>query len=125
LRLVAKYADACNFYFGGPLKELSTGTRERYQNRLDFLRRKLAILKQHCSDVGRSYDDIERTAIGTIKLAPDAMSSAEVIELCRELAGLGFQHVIFHMPTTREIVTTLEVFGKEIIPTVAEFEKED
>jgi len=125
LRLVAKYADACNFYFGGPLEELPTGTRERYENRLDFLRRKLAILKQYCNDVGRSYDDIERTVIGTIKLAPDAMTSAEVIQLCRELADLGVPHVIFHMPTTREIVTTLEVFGKEIIPTVAEFEKED
>ena len=46
------------------------------------------------------------------------------IELCRQLADLGFQHVIFNMPNVHEI-KPLEIIGNEVIPTVAEFEKED
>jgi hypothetical protein len=41
-----------------------------------------------------------------------------VIEQCRTLARLGFQHVIFNMPNTQDI-TPLEIFGREIIPAVA------
>ena len=40
LRLVARYADACNV-FGGP----------------DMLRHKFDVLQQHCQDVGRDYSD--------------------------------------------------------------------
>src|SRR5256714_1482059 len=42
LRLVAKYGDACNFGTG----------------RVDVIERKLAILRQHCKEVGRDYDEI-------------------------------------------------------------------
>jgi hypothetical protein len=41
-----------------------------------------------------------------------------VIDSCRTLAGLGFQHIIFNMPNVHEI-TPLEIIGKEIIPAVA------
>lgn len=44
LRLVAKYADACNL-FGGP----------------DEIAHKLDVLRRHCDDVGRDYDEIEKT----------------------------------------------------------------
>ncbi|MFB0500915.1 MAG: LLM class F420-dependent oxidoreductase, partial [Candidatus Bathyarchaeia archaeon] len=103
LRLVAKYGDACNFQLGTPLKEYALWLRERYQNREEDLARKLNLLKDHCNRVGRSYNDIERTVLGTIKLAPNAMSSTEVVELCQELAEIGFQHVIFNMPNVHEI----------------------
>ena len=124
LRFVAKYADACNFFIGSPLKELPAPFRSRYEDRLDFLRRKLAILEQHCNAVGRPYDDIEKTVQTYVKVAPDAQNENEVIDLCRELADLGFQHVIFNMPNVHEI-KPLEIVGNEVIPTVAEFEKED
>jgi F420-dependent oxidoreductase-like protein len=123
LRLVAKYADACNFVIGTTLKEAGVLVQSREES-LDFLRKKLAILKQHCNDVGRSYRDIEKTVVTYIKLAPDAMDATEVIELCRKLAELGFQHVIFNMPNVHEI-KPLEILGNEVIPTVSEFEKED
>src|SRR4029450_12564707 len=42
LKLVAQYADASNFGGGDP----------------DSLRESIAILRQHCDDVGRNYDDI-------------------------------------------------------------------
>jgi F420-dependent oxidoreductase-like protein len=45
LRLVATYADACNLF----------GSAEEVAHKLDVLRR-------HCDDVGRDYDEIEKTA---------------------------------------------------------------
>ena len=105
LRLVAKYANACNLFMGAGL---------------DVAKDKLAILQQHCQDVGRPYDDIERTSLGTVHLAPGKMTADEVINTCRELAGVGIQHAIFNMPNVHEI-TPLETFAQEIIPVVAEF----
>ncbi|MBE7553529.1 MAG: LLM class F420-dependent oxidoreductase [Anaerolineales bacterium] len=105
LRLVAQYADACNFFAA-------------YGH--DALRQKLDVLKRHCDAAGRPYDEIERTALDTVNLAAGAMSAAQVIETCRGLAGVGIQHVIFNMPNVHEI-TPLEQFGREVIPAVAEF----
>lgn len=103
LRLVARYADACNlFAFAGA----------------EELRRKLDVLKRHCESAGRDYEEIERTALGTVHLAPGAMNAQDVIGLCRELARAGIQHAIFNMPNVHEI-RPLEVFGEEIIPAVA------
>jgi F420-dependent oxidoreductase-like protein len=105
LRLVAKYADGCNLFA---------------QAGVDTLRHKLEVLRQHCEDVGRPYDEIEKTALGTVNLAPGQMSVEQVISSCRTLADLGFQQVIFNMPNVSEI-KPLEIFGKEIIPLVAAF----
>ena len=103
LRLVAKYADACNlFAYAGP----------------EMLRRKLDILQGHCEDVGRDYEEIERTALGTISLGPDGMTPEEVIETCQELSDAGIQHLIFNMPNVHEI-KPLETFSERIIPAVA------
>lgn len=103
LRLVAKYADACNI-----VAAMS----------LDELKRKLDVLKGHCDDVGRPYDEIERTALSMPGRVPDDASPSDVIKICRELAGVGFQHVIFNMPNDHEI-RPLEIFGREIIPEVS------
>jgi alkanesulfonate monooxygenase SsuD/methylene tetrahydromethanopterin reductase-like flavin-dependent oxidoreductase (luciferase family) len=105
LRLVAQYADACNLFVGAGMGEIG---------------RKLEVLKRHCETLGRPYEEIERTTLGTVHLAPGQMSVADVIGTCRALAGLGIQHAIFNMPNVHEI-TPLEVFGREIIPAVAEF----
>src|SRR5215210_7708750 len=67
LRLVAQYADACNlFAYGG------AGT----------IRHKLEILKRHCEDVGRDYEEIERTALRTVNLGLESMSPHDVIGMC-------------------------------------------
>ncbi|HOA25524.1 MAG TPA: LLM class F420-dependent oxidoreductase [Aggregatilineales bacterium] len=102
LRLVARYADACNLFVGSGL---------------DVVRRKLDVLREHCREIGRSYDSIEKTTLGTVDLSEGRMSAADVIELCRKLADLGIEHAIFNMPTVHEI-TPLHVFGEEIIPAV-------
>ena len=104
LRLVAKYADACNLFSGMGL---------------ETVRSKLDILKQHCENVGRDYSEIEKTTLGGAYLAPDQMSPKDVIETCRALADIGIQHAIFNLPNVHEI-KPLETFGREIIPAVSD-----
>ena len=117
LKFVAKYGDACNIHLGTPLEGFAEWMQERYENRHKVLSRKLGILKRHCDKVGREYDEIEKTVLGTIKIAPDAMNANEVIELCRGLAEIGIQHVIFNMPNAHEI-TPIEIIGQEVIPAI-------
>ncbi len=105
LRLAAQYGDACNlFTFIGP----------------EALRHKLDVLARHCDEVGRPYDEIERTTLGTVHVAANGKSPSDVIRECRALADLGIQHAIFNMPNVHEIAP-LETFAKEIIPEVAGF----
>lgn len=104
LRLVAQYADACNLF-------ARAGEA--------VLRDKLSILRQHCDDIGRDYGTVEKTALGTVHLAPDHMSVADVLAQCRTLAKLGIDHAIFNMPNVHEIAP-LEIFGREIIPAAAD-----
>jgi F420-dependent oxidoreductase-like protein len=103
LRLVARYADACNLFAHGGAK---------------LIRHKLDVLKGHCEDVGRDYEEIERTALASVNLGADKMSARDVIEMCRDLNAAGVEHLIFNMPNVHE-VRPLETFGKEIIPAVA------
>lgn len=104
LRLVARYADACNlFAHGGAGK----------------IRHKLEVLQRHCEDAGRDYQEIERTALGTVRLGPEGMSPTDVIQTCSDLGEAGIEHLIFNMPNVQEI-WPLETFGREIIPAVTE-----
>jgi len=102
LRMVAQYADACNI---GDW----VGT-ENMQKALDKL-------KEHCEDLGRDYDSIEKTSLGTVNLSgKDTVES--VLKRIKVLSGMGFNHCIFNMPDVYEI-TPLETFAKEIIPVIA------
>jgi alkanesulfonate monooxygenase len=103
LRLVAQYADACNVY--GPI---------------ETVRAKLAVLKTHCSALGRDYASIEKTTLGTVDVQPGKMGASEVIAQCKALADEGVNQAIFNMPNVHEM-KPLEIFGKEIIPAVASF----
>jgi len=104
LRLVAQYADACNlFAYGG------AGT----------IRHKLDVLRHHCEDVGRDYEEIERTALGSVNFGPEAMSPEDVIEMCEDLGEAGIEHLIINMPNVHEI-SPLETMGQKVIPAVAE-----
>jgi F420-dependent oxidoreductase-like protein len=104
LRLVAKYADACNLFA---------------RLGVEGVKSKLDILKEHCDKLGRNYDEIEKTTLDTAFLMPDKMTAQDVIEKCRALAGIGIQQALFNMPNTHDIAP-LETFGREIIPAVAE-----
>jgi hypothetical protein len=52
---------------------------------------KLAVLARHCEEVGRSYDDIEKTLSTRLEQgeSPDAF-----VERCGALAALGIEHVV-------------------------------
>ena len=101
LRMVAQYADACNI---GDW----VGT-ENMQKSLDTL-------KEHCETLGRDYETIEKTCLGTVHLsAKDTVDG--VIDRIQKLSEMGFTHAIFNMPDVYKI-TPLETFAKEIIPAV-------
>jgi F420-dependent oxidoreductase-like protein len=104
LRLVAQYGDACNLFAGMGL---------------DTVRNKLDVLKRHCDKLGRDYNQIEKTTLSTVHLASGKQSPKDVIDGCRALADIGIQQAIFNMPNVHEL-KPLEVFGKEIIPLVAD-----
>ena len=78
LRLVAKYADACNI-FGGP----------------DQLSHKFSVLRDRCSEIGRPFGEIERTNLQSVDLSRE--TPAEVVARFEILAGVGVQHVIFNV----------------------------
>jgi F420-dependent oxidoreductase-like protein len=113
LRLVAKYADACNV-FGDP----------------DGVRHKLDVLRRHCGDVGRDFDEITKTRLGgvivrrTHEEAERALADAaaargmpldmargymttgtpdEVAEFAQQLLDAGLDGLLFNMHGVQEL----------------------
>jgi F420-dependent oxidoreductase-like protein len=80
LRLVARYGDACNlFEVLGP----------------DGLRRKLAVLRDHCAAAGRPYEQLQRTTYGQL----DGGESAEqLLDRFGRLGELGVDLAIVEPP---------------------------
>ncbi|MCU0498163.1 MAG: LLM class F420-dependent oxidoreductase [Anaerolineae bacterium] len=97
LRLVARYGDACN---------LDGGVSD------EVLRHKLEVLRGHCMDIGRNFENIEKTVICHVSNPHDVES---VIKRCHTLHLIGFQQVMFNMPTW----SALDLWGREVIPAVA------
>ena len=92
LRLVAKYADACNLF------DIPDGGVT--------LTHKLAVLAKHCEEVGRPYEEIEKTVSTRYRPGESAASFAG---RCAKLAELGAEHlvVITDGPWTEESITTV------------------
>jgi F420-dependent oxidoreductase-like protein len=94
LRLVAQYADACNL-FDIPEGVEVAGIRGGHGT----LRHKLEVLRGHCEDVGRPYEDIEKTIVSSFAIAPngkgDEKGASEILDHFGGLAGVGLEHVIF------------------------------
>lgn len=101
LRLVARYADACNFLVLEP----------------DEVRAKLAVLRAHCEELGRDIGEIEITVLDEVDLRPGRMTPADVIARARAQADAGVQHLIVNMPDAWD-VRHLELIGREVIPAV-------
>jgi F420-dependent oxidoreductase-like protein len=96
LRLVAQYADATNV-FGGP-----TAIHHKYE-----------VLRQHCEDIGRDPNEIERSTLQGINLA--AESPSQTIDRFGELSDAGAQHIIVSVRGVED-PTKLETIGRELIP---------
>jgi F420-dependent oxidoreductase-like protein len=101
MRLVARYADACNFLVLEP----------------EQIRAKLAVLRAHCDDVGRDIRAIEVTALDEVDLRAGHMSAADVIARARAQSAAGVQHLIVNMPDAWD-VRHLELIGREVIPSI-------
>ncbi|MBA3426578.1 MAG: LLM class F420-dependent oxidoreductase [Rubrobacter sp.] len=101
LRLVARYADACNLY---PTPEVA---------------RKLDVLRGHCEAEGRDYDEIEKTCMFRFVTGEGAPEPDQLVEQLRSLAGLGIQTVIGFIPPV-DPVARLEEIGRQVIPAVAD-----
>jgi F420-dependent oxidoreductase-like protein len=103
LRLVARYADACNFLVLEP----------------DEVRARLAVLRAHCEELGRDIREIEITALDEVDLRPGRMTAADVVARARAQADAGVQHLIVNMPDVWD-VRHLELIGREVVPAVQE-----
>ncbi len=100
LRMVAQYGDACNF-FGGSDE--------------DLLIERLDILKQHCEDLGRDYDEIEKTVLITV--APDDDSEGDPVARAKTFSKMGFTHMICNIkPEYSE--KSLKYMTEELAPAV-------
>ena len=122
LKLVARFADACNVGGGDP----------------DAVERKLAVLRRHCDEVGRDYDSIiKSTSIEDIVLVrrgetPEAaMERAHsatgvvfvgtpeaLVERLRALAERGIDYVIVSFPRLAYDLEPLNRFADEVAPLV-------
>jgi len=122
LRIVAKYADACNLF----------GSAETVKKKLD-------ILKSHCKSLNRNYNSILKTKLGVVVIDNDGEKAKkrvqqsfigipeaqlrefaiygtpeEVLRQIREFEDVGIQYLIVDLEPQREI-EALEVFADEII----------
>jgi F420-dependent oxidoreductase-like protein len=102
LRLVAKYADACNVPGMGA----------------DMVRHKLNVLREHCEREGRNYDDIEKTVITVMNVGPDGSMADQLVEQLGQLAEAGAQTAIGALIGV-ENITPIEVMGSKVIPEAA------
>ena len=101
LRLVAKYAQACNLFPGPEIPH------------------KLDVLREHCQREGTSYDDIEKTCVFRFDVGNDGERVDEVLGQLQWLSSMGIQAVIGGVAEVWN-GKQIEVIGKEIIPAIAE-----
>ena len=122
LKIVAKYADACNL-FGS----------------VETVKRKLSVLKEHCKAVGRDYDSIMKTKLGFIiidndkematkrvhqyfKAMPEEQvrefvtygTAEDVLKQIELLEEAGIEYLIIDLEPDREL-EGLEIFADNII----------
>lgn len=102
LRLVAKYAQACNLF----------ATPE--------LPHKLAVLREHCEREGRDYDDIEKTVMSAVDVGPDGENVDALLDTLRGLADQGVAHVHSRIPQVWDL-RQLSILGERVIPVIADW----
>lgn len=93
LRLVAKYADACN---------ISTAT--------DVVH-KLEVLRQHCDDLGRDYDAIEKTAMFVVD---ETSTTDDVVRIAEDLESKGFTAAYIFARNMPERAKVIDLIGPAV-----------
>jgi F420-dependent oxidoreductase-like protein len=102
LRFVAKYGQLCNVFNSPDLPH------------------KLDVLKQHCENEGRDYNEITKTVYHRFDLGENFEKTDETVAELERLAGLGVDAamgVIAGIPDTKVI----DKFATDIIPAAAAF----
>lgn len=100
LRLVARYADACNLFATDP----------------DEVAHKLEVLDRHCADAGRDPADVQRTILGMTDPLQDVDGFLATME---RYAALGVE-VVEVMPLVEDPVAWAGRLGEEVVPRLAE-----
>jgi F420-dependent oxidoreductase-like protein len=100
LRLVAKYADACNLFGTSP----------------EFVKGKLDVLRAHCDAEGRDYDAIQKTIIGRVDPSGDVSDFLKEMEEYAKL-GVDLVEVAPLMPDPAGFVRQL---GEKVTRPLAE-----
>jgi alkanesulfonate monooxygenase SsuD/methylene tetrahydromethanopterin reductase-like flavin-dependent oxidoreductase (luciferase family) len=107
LRLVARFADASNM-FGDP----------------DTLRTKYRILAEHCDELGRPYEEIERTTLQSVSLfSPNAWRSTpesadQLVDRFGSYGEAGVQQVIINTTDVHN-PEAIELLATEAMPQLA------
>jgi F420-dependent oxidoreductase-like protein len=104
LKLVARYADACNI----AAYDLSATAH------------KLDVLRQHCLNEGRDYDEIEKTAQTRYDLGENGENVNKTIEQLHQVAELGFSQVHGSLLGVSRPVQ-LDLLAEKVIPAVEKF----
>jgi F420-dependent oxidoreductase-like protein len=102
LRLVARYAQACNLFAGPELE------------------RKLDVLRGHCEAEGRDYDDVEKTVMLLLDPGEKGEKIDTLLAQLQRLAALGVAEAHGVVPRVWE-TERLELIGKEVVPSAAAF----
>jgi F420-dependent oxidoreductase-like protein len=122
LRIVAQYGDACNLF----------GSSET-------VKKKLAVLREHCRDVGRDYNSILKTKLGTVTIDKDRDAARKRVEerfkgaseqmvkefaiygnpedVRRQVEGfrdVGVEYLILSFEPQREL-ETMNLFADEVV----------
>jgi alkanesulfonate monooxygenase len=103
LRLVAKYADACNI-FG--------------QAGAGWVKQKLDVLRAHCEREGRDYNDIEKTVLFVSNPGPNGENASQILDQLAQFSEAGAQTVIGALIGVEDI-KPLEAMGRDVIPAAA------
>ena len=102
LRLVAKYAQACNLF---PSPDLP---------------HKLDVLREHCVREGRDYDEIEKTVMMALDPGDNGEKVDAILTQLQSMAGLGISHVHGIVPEVWKL-DPLTVLGREVVPAIADW----
>jgi F420-dependent oxidoreductase-like protein len=128
LKLVAKYGDACN---------ISTGADP------EAYRRKYEVLREHCDNLGRNYDEIIKSAhvfMTLLEPGQDALEATEryrtlrkktwdeyrqqtfvgdpgaTVDWLNQMAEAGTEYAILYFYNDLTRLDTLQLFARDVLP---------
>lgn len=101
LRLVARYAQACNLFYSTELAH------------------KFDVLRGHCEREGRDYDEIEKTVMMRLDPGENGENVDDLIRVAQELAEFGVAEIHGTVPRVSDL-RPLEMLGTQVIPAVAD-----